>query len=239
MSSVNSAQNNKKHEHGGHRKRMRARLLEKGGANLTEAELIEMFLYYVIPMKDTRKQAEALLERFGSFEAVLDADPKSLSEITGYKEGSEVLFALMRETVMRYNKMRTEPSLLEDERLKKYLIELYKGVTAETVYALYFATDGSLLDKQIVFRGGISSVRFSLRTITEGVIAAGGHYVVLAHNHPSDRLVPSNDDILTTNRIASHLAANEMELVEHYIVGTDDCIGMFSIDKHRELPFGV
>ncbi len=223
-----------KHNHGGHRKRMRARLLEKGSANLTEAEILEMLLFYILPRVDTRKQAEALIDKFGSLEAVLNADPKQITELSGLKDGAEVLFALLRETVMRANKMRTVPSLLEDERLKKYLIELYKGVTAETVYALYFAADGTLIDKQIIFRGGLSSVRFSLRTITEGVIAAGGHYVVLAHNHPSDRLIPSADDILTTNRISAHLAANEVELVEHYIVGSDDCIGMFSIEKKKD-----
>lgn len=235
MAFEKSAKNNKKvYEHGGHRKRMRTRLLQKGSANLTEAEILEMLLYYVVPRTDTRKQAEELIEKFGSLEAVLNADLKSISEISGLKEGAEVLFSLLRETVMRYNGMRTEPSLMEDERLKKYLIELYKGVPVETVYALYFAPDGKLAGKQIIFRGGISSVRFSLRTITEGVLAAGGHYVVLAHNHPSDRLVPSQDDILTTKRIASHLAANEVELVEHYIVGNDDCIGMFSIDKPND-----
>ncbi len=234
MASENSVRNNKKeYEHGGHRKRMRARLLDKGGANLTEVELLEMLLYYAIPMKDTRKQAEALLDKFGSLEAVLDADRKTLSEISGLKDGAEVLFSLLRETVIRYNGMRTEPSLMEEERLKKYLIELYKGVPVETVYAFYFASDGKLVGKQIIFRGGLSSVRFSLRTITEGVLSAGGHYVVLAHNHPSDRLVPSQDDILTTKRIASHLAANEVELMEHYIVGSDDCIGMFSVEKRK------
>ena len=48
----------------------------------------------------------------------------------------------------------------------------------------------------------------------------------LAHNHPSGSLIPSSEDIISTKRIAAHLAANEIELLEHYIVGKDDVVGI-------------
>lgn len=226
-SEINNPPQQPKTDHSGHRKRMRTALLEKGGEKFTDAEVLEMLLYYIIPRIDTRKYAEALIEKFGSLEAVLNADSNELSKIPGAKDGAEVLFTLIREATFRTKGLRTEPSLMETERIRQYLIELFKGIPVETVYALYFSSDGSLLGKQIIFRGNLGSVRFSLRTITEGVISCGGHYVVLAHNHPSDRLVPSTEDILTTKRISAHLLANGIELANHYIVGQDDCVPMF------------
>ena len=96
------------------------------------------------------------------------------------------------------------------------------------VYALYYNLSGAFVGKQMVFSGDISSARFSLRTITEGVIRAGGKTVILAHNHPSKSIVPSEDDILSTKRIAAHLNANEIDLVEHYIIGGEKCVGILA-----------
>lgn len=218
-----------KNLHNGHRKRMRAKVLKNGCAEMTEADLLEMMLYYVVPRADTRKTAEELLYKFGSIEGVLAAESGEVSKLSGLKDNAEVLFILIREMLKRSGVACTDSSLLEPRKLKEYLVDLYKGASAETVYALYFTPDGVLCGKQLVFRGGVSSAKFSLRTITEGVIRSGGNSVVLAHNHPSGSLVPSGDDLISTKRIAAHLSANDIQLIEHYIVGEDDCIGILQV----------
>jgi len=218
----------KHHNHFGHRERRRNFVLEQGAGKLSELDLLEMLLFYAVPRADTVPIAKELLAKFGSLEGVLDAEKGEVSQIKGLKDGAELLFSLLREVLKRYGGVRAEPSLLEPRLMKKYLVDLYKNITTETVYALYFTRDGNFMGKQIVFCGGISSARFSLRTVTEGVIKSGGSSVVLAHNHPSNILVPSGDDIITTNRIATHLAANEIDLLEHYIVGKEDCVGFFA-----------
>ncbi len=217
-----------KHNHHGHRQRMKTAVLKNGTAELTELDLLEMMLYYVVPRIDTRVMAEELLSRFGSIEKILDADQGEISKTTGLKDSAEVLFSLIREMILRFGGTKSQASILEPEKMKNYLVDIYKGITAETVYALYFNQGGELVGKQLIFRGGVSSARFSLRAVTEGVIRSGGNSVVLAHNHPSDMLVPSSDDILSTKRIAAHLAANDIELIEHYIVGKSDAVGFYA-----------
>lgn len=225
-----ASESSKKNDHSGHRERCRKRLLSKGGAALSELDLIEMLLFYAVPRADTRKTAEEMLERFGSLEEILNSPKGDIAKIKGLGDSAEALFLLIREVVKREGENYSGICRLNDESVKKYLIELYDGIVAETVYALYFSKEGKLVGKQIIFHGGISSVRFSLRTVTEGAIRAGGNAVILAHNHPSGSLVPSEDDVLTTKRMAMHLAANEIDLIEHYIVGKDDCAGILNID---------
>ncbi len=218
-----------KYPHEGHRKRMRDRFLDSG-SEMTDTDIVEMLLYYAVPRADTRRMAQSLVDTFGSLEGIIAADAGEVSKISGLKDNAEHLFALLRETVRRSGVRSASTSILEPEKLKNYLLRLYKGASAETVYALYFKPDGELAGKQLIFRGDMSSARFSLRTITEGVIRAGGNSVVLAHNHPSGSLVPSGDDMLTTKRIAAHLAANDITLIEHYIVGLDDCVGILKVN---------
>ena len=216
-----------KESRGGHRARCKKRLLSEGCAGMTDEELLEMLLFYAIPRKDVRSRADALIERFGSLENVINAEIEEVVKITGFPRGVEMLMMLLRETTARTRVIEGDSTLLDGDRIKDFLLDLYKGKEVEVVYALYFASDGRYLGKQAVFRGDVSSARFSLRTITEGVIRVGGNSVVIAHNHPSGSLVPSNDDLISTKRIATHLSANEITLIEHYIVSKDDVVGIY------------
>ena len=216
------------HNHHGHRQRMKGALLENGTTGMDELDLLEMLLYFVVPRTDTRDMARDLLSRFGSIEGILNAPQGEISKTAGLKDGAEILFALIRELFYRYGGTKSQASILEPEKMQKFLVDIYKDISVETVYALYFNQSGEMVGKQPIFRGGVSSAQFSLRAVTEGAIRSGGNSVVLAHNHPSDVLAPSSDDIISTKRIAAHLAANDIELVEHYIVGKTKAVGFYA-----------
>ena len=58
----------------GHRQRLKERFLREGLDHFDELYVLELLLFYCIPRKDTNELAHRLLEQFGSFAAVLDAD---------------------------------------------------------------------------------------------------------------------------------------------------------------------
>ncbi|MBB2168474.1 DNA repair protein RadC [Gluconacetobacter aggeris] len=64
----------------GHRARMRARVLASGAASLADYEIVEMLLFIGVPRRDTKPQAKALLNRFGSLGALLSASADVLRE---------------------------------------------------------------------------------------------------------------------------------------------------------------
>ncbi len=219
-----------KHAHNGHRQRRKAYVLKHECDNLTDSELLEMLLFYAIPRVDIRVQAEQLIAEYGTIENVLNAESESLRKKTGIKDNTEVFFKLLREVSKRCGEAVRDELPLEPARIKEYLIDLFREAEAETVYALFFTPEGRLAGKQIVHRGSLNEVRFRMRNITEGAIRSGGTFVVLAHNHPSDILVPSEEDIIATKRIAAHLAMTDIELIDHYLVGKNDCVGILKMN---------
>ena len=64
----------------GHRRRMRAKLLDKGSEALSELELLEMLLYAGNRRGDNKPLAKALMRRFGSLSAVLRAPAALLAQ---------------------------------------------------------------------------------------------------------------------------------------------------------------
>ena len=218
------------HSHHGHRQRRKNYVLKHGCESFSDAELLEMLLFYAIPRVDTRVKAEQLIAEYGTLENVFNAESEGLRKKTGIKDNTEVFFKLLRETAKRCGEAVRDELPLEPARIKEYLIDLFREAENETVYALYFTPDGTLAGKQIIHRGKLSEVRFRMRTITEGAILSGGTFVVLAHNHPSEVLVPSEEDIIATKRIAAHLSMNDIELIDHYIVGKNDCVGILKMN---------
>ena len=67
----------------GHRQRLKSRFDKLSIRSLPDYELLEMLLFYVIPIKDTKLTAKQLLKTFGSLAGVINADYTQLNQIKG------------------------------------------------------------------------------------------------------------------------------------------------------------
>ena len=64
--------------HDGHRQRMRQRYLRAGLDGFDDLAILEFLLHFAIPRRDTNPIAHALLDRYGSLSAVLEAPAAAL-----------------------------------------------------------------------------------------------------------------------------------------------------------------
>lgn len=72
------------------------------------------------------------------------------------------------------------------------------------------------------FRGGITGVVIDLRIIFSIAVKCLAVSILVAHNHPSNNLKPSQEDLDLTQKL--HEAGNllDINLVDHLILGTDN-----------------
>ena len=73
------------HYHG-HRERLRSRFRENGDTALADYEILELLLFRLIPRRDTKPIAKALIERFGTLAGVFGAPAALLQEVKGIGE---------------------------------------------------------------------------------------------------------------------------------------------------------
>ena len=64
----------------GHRERIREKFASSGLDSFLDHEALELLLTYSVARRDTKPIAWALLKRFGSLSAVLDATPEELEK---------------------------------------------------------------------------------------------------------------------------------------------------------------
>lgn len=89
--------------HNGHRRRIFNKYLAIGIERLKEYEQLEIMLYPIIPRGDTCYIARNLLERFGSIEAVLDAEHTQLAAVEGVGDGLAAEMCLLSELCKMMN----------------------------------------------------------------------------------------------------------------------------------------
>ena len=73
----------KTNPHTGHRKRLRQQALTNGIDSMHEHQVLELMLSYLLPQKDTNPIAHNLIEKFGGFSNVFEAEINSLQKVSG------------------------------------------------------------------------------------------------------------------------------------------------------------
>ena len=89
----------------------------------------------------------------------------------------------------------------------------------EEVWVLALNTQLILAGKEMIFRGTVDSCPFYPRDIFRFLIQKNATSFILAHNHPSNNLKPSREDILATRRIQKLGEMLEIHLLDHLILG--------------------
>ena len=214
--------------HKGHRERLKQRFLDEGLDNFTDIQVLELLLFFAIPLKDTNPIAHELLEHFGSLSRVLEANVEELKKVNGIKDHAATLLALVTHLCRYYqvNCAQQTEILTTLDDCGKYLVPRFFGRTHETVFLLCLDAKCKVLCCKELGEGSVNSAPISVRKVVETALAANATTVVLAHNHPSGIAVPSNEDVQTTSRIAAALHAVEIHLADHIVVAEGDYVSM-------------
>jgi DNA repair protein RadC len=222
--------------HEGHRDRLKTRFLNEGLDSFTPVQVLELMLFYSIPRQDTNEIAHRLIKEFGSFSQVLEADVEELVKVDGVGKNTATLLKLLPEVGRYYGVDRSKMvdiPLTTIEQCGEYLRPFFRGRCNETVFLLCLDAKCKVLGCRMVGEGSINSAAVPIRRVVEIALAAKATSVVLAHNHPSGIALPSNEDCITTKRIAAALSTVEVLLTDHLVIADDDYVSMVQSGWYR------
>lgn len=214
--------------HDGHRQRMRQRFREEGLDHFSDVQVLEMLLFYCIPLRDTNPIAHDLLEQFGSLSQTLEAPISELQKVPGIGENAAVFLHLVREAgrfyqTDRINRVQILPTV---EDCADYLVPRFLGRQRETVFLLCLDAKCKVLCCAKLSEGNVNTAALSPRKVVEQALASNAATVILAHNHPGGLAIPSQADIETTKKVAAALSAVDVILLDHVIVADGDYVSM-------------
>ncbi len=209
--------------HKGHRLRLKARFLRDNIDHFEEHTALELLLFYAIPYKDTNELAHRLIDRFGSVRGVLEADFEQLCEMDGMGAHTAILLRLVPELTRVYlgTKHESMPVCDDVEKLGRLLVAVYRGSSSESVHLTLLDNSYRVIRVEKLHDGSVNSVAIDNRHLAQLAMSCGAAMVVLSHNHPSGIPIPSDEDMFTTQRIASMFELLGITMLEHIIVVGD------------------
>ncbi len=220
----------------GHRTRLRDRFRKEGLDHFNDHQVLELMLFYAIPRADTNPIAHRLMDHFGSLSAVLEAEPKDLQEIAGMGEQSALFIHALPALTRRYfhdRITRDQPQLNSAEAVSEYVKPIMAGQKSEVFYLLCLDTQCRAVYAAKISQGTVKDAYVHPRHVVEAALRHNAASVVLAHNHPSGSLNPSQADHRLTRQLVQALGALEIKVLDHVIVGNDES---YSFAEHGVLP---
>ncbi len=214
--------------HDGHRERMRDRFRKNGIGGFKEHEVLEMLLYYCIPIRNTNEIAHALLEEFKTLPRVLNASEKELVRVDGIGKNAAFFISFIRQLELYFPDDDVDPDdiLWNLKRCHKYLRRCFVGKKNETVMLLCLDAKCKLLGCYVIGEGSLHSANASVRKIIKTAIDTNATSVVLGHNHPGGLAVPSGEDVRTTQEIAVALKTLDVRLIDHVVIAGDEIVSL-------------
>lgn len=212
----------KKDLRNGHRKRLTSRLL-KYPESLSDMEILELLLFFVISRKDTKQIAFNLLQKFKNLNSIFNTNYKSIEEIEGVGEKTYVFLQILKLFLLRITKekIRREDCLNSPEEIFKYFRILMNGKTHEELHLVFLDNKNKIIDISLSNVGTINYVNVYIREIIKKSLEVGAVSLIMVHNHPSGNPDPSNADRDITFDLKKICLNVGINLIDHIIIGNN------------------
>lgn len=201
--------------------RPREKLLARGAASLSDAELLAIFLRVGVRGKSAVDLARDLLAQFGSLRGLLAADRKQFCAQHGLGEAKFVQLQAVLEMARRHLAEALEqPQALNDPTtVRRYLQSQLRHRDREVFAALFLDTQHRLIAYEELSVGTLDSASVYPREVVKAALHHAAAAVIFAHNHPSGVSEPSPADRTLTDRLTQALRLIDVRVLDHFIVG--------------------
>lgn len=209
--------------------RPREKLLAKGAAGLTNAELLAILIGSGTRNNSAIDVAQTILKR--SHENLHELGRQSIHELRQTR-GIGVARAIIIAAALELGRRRQIADGLERTRVAsskdaaEIIIPLLSDLSNEAFCVLYLNQANKLLRHEIISNGGLVATVTDIRLILKQALILHATRIIVAHNHPSGNLHPSAADKKLTNKLRDACKVMDIELLDHLIVAGNKILSM-------------
>ena len=203
--------------------RPREKLLDRGAAALSDAELLAIFLRTGTQGLTAVDLARQLLDEFGGLKPLLAACEADFCRQRGLGRAKYAQLQAVLEMARRqlFENIQRGDALCSPEDTRQYLSAELRSYPHEVFACLFLDNRHRVLIFEKLFYGTIDGASVYPREIVRRAIAHNAAAVIFAHNHPSGVAEPSAADKQITQRLKDALALIEVRVLDHMIVGDE------------------
>lgn len=215
--------------------RPREKLLKNGKRSLSDAELIAI----LIGSGSRNESAVELSKRIlsGAQHNLNELGKLAVSELMNYKGiGQAKAITIVAALELGARRQATDVLVRDKVTGSRDVFQILKPVLAdlphEEFWVIYLNHSNKVITKEQISMGGIAGTVADLKIIFKKALHLLATGIILAHNHPSGNLKPSDADLRLTRKMKEAGQLLEISVLDHVIV-TDS--GFFSFSDEGML----
>jgi len=203
--------------------RPREKLLLKGKAALSDAELIAILLRTGVVGNSALDIAKKILHRVGG--DLNELGKLSVSELKKMEKGLgdtkaiTIVAALELGRRRQSTEVREKPVIHSSRDFFDYMYSEISDLKHEEFYVLYLNRANRPITFKHISTGGVTGTVADTKVILKHAIELLASSFIAYHNHPSGNLKPSQADIELTKKLKGAAQLVDVVLLDHLIVG--------------------
>ncbi|QOI96138.1 MAG: DNA repair protein RadC [Flammeovirgaceae bacterium] len=205
--------------------RPREKLLLKGMAALTDAELIAILLGTGTASTSAVDLAKTILQTVGNnLDDLARLSVKDLMKIKGVGEAKAISIISALELGRRRKEIRSteKPKVSTSGDAYALLKGNLMDKPHEEFWVLLLNRSNRLIKKQPISFGGVHGTVADPKIIFKTALEELASAIIVAHNHPSGNLTPSQQDIDLTKKLKESARLLDITLADHLIIAGKD-----------------
>lgn len=199
----------------------REKLRDKGKSVLSDAELVAI----LIGSGNRDESAVALSKRIlaSANNNLLELGKLSLGQLMEFKGIGEAK-AITIAAALELGRRRRSENALDRKKIKssKSVFELMQPVIGdlshEEFWIIYVNNSNKVIQKNQLSKGGITGTFVDIRLAFKNALEVGATGIILAHNHPSGTLKPSEADKQLTKKLKTAGESLDIKVLDHLII---------------------
>ena len=208
--------------------RPRERLQRLGPDALSSHELLALIIGRGIPKRSVLDIAHDLLRKFGSVQGISKATMEELSAISGIGTAKAAQIKAAFELAKRQDLEQDIPpyTVNNPHILVKAIRATIQDKAKEHFKLVLLNTRNKVTGIIPISVGTLYASLVHPREVFKEAIHGNAASVILVHNHPSNDLEPSEEDVRLTRRMVEVGTIMGIEVLDHIIISKNDFLSM-------------
>ncbi len=196
----------------------------KGIDSLSNAELLAIIISSGNKGFSALDIAYELLKHFDSIKGLANISLLDLKKIKGISDAKAIRILASFQLLRRYEKeLKGKKTYIKSvQDALDLLLPKTINLLQENFLLIYLKSNFELIRIDTLYKGNKNSLQISPSDIIREVFKAGANRVIIAHNHPSNNVEPSKDDIETFKTLTLFLGTCSIDLIDSLILGIDE-----------------
>lgn len=197
----------------------REKMIAYGPTNLSLSEIVAVVLGVGSKKEEVMHMSQRILKEYGERSIVHETNPERMAEILDIPVTKACQLIAAFELGRRFYATKAgRPVFIRTAAQAYEYLKTMGGLQKEQLRGLYVNSRYELVHEELISVGSLTANIVHPREVFKPAIEHGAVGVIIAHNHPSGNVQPTEADLIVTTQVQSAGTILGIDLLDHIVI---------------------